>query len=395
MKRYGTTMLLGLVTIAGAILAIAHVSIPNTLRFSQVVAKRVGILNNPFPSGPCDVGSVVLGLPPGPGTAHELDTIPVRVWFPRVNKCNARLLNEAERPLAQLASFAKPIGGSVFPVLLYAPGYKDSKDDNSITALDLASHGYVVVAMDDIDWRPDPAQMNASDDFDMSSPDAFRATLRHLDGKVRQQADRAGMIIDRLEAYNERAETPWPGGLDLRRVGFFGWSYGGATAAEASIRDPRIVSSVNMDGWLFGDAAAGAQTKPSLTLLSDYLPPTLERLQSSNWKTRFEAVMDFRDLIEKIRLGLLEDGYFIRVADSIHENYSDKIIDPKFWKSWFRVDPYETKLKVDRVLVAFFDLYLAGRPSDILADAHPSAADTLYRVSTQTWVDWPSEVETH
>ena len=279
-------------------------------------------------------------------------------------------------------------GPGRLPVLLYAPGLRDPHDDNAMTAADLASHGYVVVAMDDVDWHAtgNGRVSNVPSDFDMSSPEAFRTMLRRLDAKVRRQAVRAGQVIDRLAGPASVMAAPWLVDLDLSHVGFFGWSFGGATAQEASIMDERIVAAVNMDGWLFGDAAAGRQNKPSMTILSDYAAPLFATLSSRDDATRFNAMMDVRDLREKIRLGFAPDGYFVRVPGAIHENFADKIFELAKWRTWARADPYATKRMVDDDLVAFFDRYLLHTPASSLADARPSSTDARFLETSKDWL---------
>jgi predicted dienelactone hydrolase len=64
-----------------------------------------------------------------------------------------------------------------FSVLLYAPGNGGVKTDSASTAAELASHGYIVVAIDDIDRidkEPRPLV------FDYSSAEAFKDTLTRL-----------------------------------------------------------------------------------------------------------------------------------------------------------------------------------------------------------------------
>ncbi|MEI0739748.1 hypothetical protein VQ056_29130 [Paenibacillus sp. JTLBN-2024] len=42
------------------------------------------------------------------------------------------------------------------------------------------------------------------------------------------------------------------GRLDLNKVGMFGHSFGGATAAQMLLADGRVKAALNMDGTLYG-----------------------------------------------------------------------------------------------------------------------------------------------
>ena len=44
------------------------------------------------------------------------------------------------------------------------------------------------------------------------------------------------------------SDTPLAESMDFERVGMFGLSLGGATAAEALRTDPRIQTALNLDG---------------------------------------------------------------------------------------------------------------------------------------------------
>jgi dienelactone hydrolase len=172
---------------------------------------------------------------------------------------------------------------SQFPVLLYAPANGGAKDDNASTTAELASHGYVVMAIDDIDR--DPRSPTATDDwqpltFDFSSAEAFKTTLRIGDRKVRRQAEKALTALDQLNAC---ANADWRTRIQFDRIGFFGFSIGGSTAAEAGTFDPRVVAVANLDGWLFGRAAFGALDKPYLVILTENAVfPMPRQLQSPN-----------------------------------------------------------------------------------------------------------------
>lgn len=212
-------------------------------------------------------------------------TIFVQIWYPAAANVPARdLLSESATPVVcskVMDDCRLSDTRSQFPILLYAPWNGGAKDDNASTAAELASHGYVVMAIDDIDR--DPRSPTATDNwqpltFDFSSAEAFKITLRIGDRKVRRQAEKALTALDQLKAC---ANADWRARIQFDRIGFFGFSIGGSTAAEAGTFDPRVVAVANLDGWLFGRAAFGALDKPYLVILTENAVfPTPRQLQS-------------------------------------------------------------------------------------------------------------------
>ncbi|MGB6174955.1 MAG: hypothetical protein WBF43_01135 [Methylocella sp.] len=221
------------------------------------------------------------------------------------------------------------------------------------------------MAIDDIDR--DPLPLGAPDDwqpltYDLSSAEALKTTLRIGDRKVRRQAEKALTALDRLKAC---ANADWRARIQFGRIGFFGFSFGGATAAEAGTFDPRVAAVANLDGDLFGRAAFGALDKPYLIILSgDAVFPAPRQLQSPT--KRFEAVLDARDRREEVRLANRPDGFGFRVVEAYHENLSDLSFSRNFFKTWFVSNPYRVKSIRDAYLLAFFDTYVRNRPSSLL-----------------------------
>ena len=319
-------------------------------------------------SGPFEVTAVNAALL---ASAANDPAIFVQIWYPvAANLPATDLLSEAATPVAcskVMDDRRLSDTRSQFPVLLYAPWNGGAKDDNASTAAELASRGYVVMAIDDIDR--DPRSPTATDDwqsliFDFSSAAAFKSTLRIANRKVRRQAERALTALDRLKAC---ANADWRARIQFDRIGFFGFSLGGATAAEAGTFDPRVVAVANLDGWLFGRAAFGALNKPYLVILTeDSVFPASRQLQSPSPNKRFEAALTARDLREEMRLANRPGGFGYRVLESFHENLSDEIFKRRFSKAWLLADPYRVKAVRDGYLLAFFDTYVRGIASPLL-----------------------------
>ncbi|MEU8825503.1 alpha/beta hydrolase [Streptomyces sp. NPDC048636] len=160
------------------------------------------------------------------------------------------------------------------PVLLYSPGGGDPRTLGTGLAEDLASHGFVVVAVD----HPGDAS-----EVVFPRPAAYRRKLLRrtvFRGDPRMDTHQfhtaiatriadTRFVLDRLTALAaghhpdaERRPLPagLPGLLDLERVGVYGHSAGGTTAAETLYQDRRIAAAVNLEGFL--DEAPSAPDRP-------------------------------------------------------------------------------------------------------------------------------------
>lgn len=251
---------------------------------------------------------------------------------------------------------AKTAVGHPHRVLVYTPGSGGGRGDNSMTAAGLAARGYLVVALDDVEREPVLAAAAPEPlRFDFSSDSAYQRTLALADAKTSRQAMRISRALDGLSALADSASPPgWLRDVDVRRAGAFGWSIGGAAAAEASINDRRIIAAVNMDGWLFGAAAQGAVTAPYLLMLSDYEPPGTGKLQNADPDIRNEALLTQRDLREESRLIARPGNLGLRFSGAVHEGFSDKILQPAFWRAWVKRDPVVMRRQIVACLDSFF-----------------------------------------
>jgi predicted dienelactone hydrolase len=156
-----------------------------------------------------------------------------------------------------------------WPVVVFSPGYGAPRAFYTSLATGLASRGYVVLALDHpyeaavtelADGRiATTVEVFRDDDPDRTAFMAERLKVRVADVKfVLDQLGRSGGL------------GPLTGRLDLEHVAATGHSFGGATAAVAAARDPRIKAAANIDGTLYGDVAALRLRQPFLLLESDH-----------------------------------------------------------------------------------------------------------------------------
>ncbi|MFR0355561.1 alpha/beta hydrolase family protein [Streptomyces sediminimaris] len=140
-----------------------------------------------------------------------------------------------------------------FPVLLYSPGAGDPRTLGTTLCDDLASRGYVVVAVDHTydasavefpGGRVESSVLPA--EYDRAYPDPGRITALLRKAITVRVAD-TRFVLDRLPRALPRALCDTP---DFDRLGMFGQSAGGFTAMQTMHDDPRIAAAADLDGLL-------------------------------------------------------------------------------------------------------------------------------------------------
>jgi predicted dienelactone hydrolase len=168
--------------------------------------------------------------------------------------------------LAAISDAAPLRRGGGWPVVLFSTGYGVERQLYTGLVQDLASHGYVVAAID----HPHDANI-------VSFPDGHTVSI----GKVGESNNAIGnaltvriadtrYVLDMLTRLNrDRRNDPFYGMFDLDHVGMFGHSLGGATAAAAMLTDRRLDAGLDMDGFLFGKVAVTGLKKPFMLFAAD------------------------------------------------------------------------------------------------------------------------------
>ncbi|MEZ6189710.1 MAG: hypothetical protein R3C45_00285 [Phycisphaerales bacterium] len=110
------------------------------------------------------------------------------------------------------------------PVIIFSHGLGGTRDGYGYLGEFWASHGYVSVHLqhlgsDDAVWRDAKLGQRMS---------AMRKATTDLSNSLNRPLD-VTFAIDRLEALNREADSPWFGRLDLEHIGMAGHSYGAFT----------------------------------------------------------------------------------------------------------------------------------------------------------------------
>ena len=144
------------------------------------------------------------------------------------------------------------ISDELYPLVIFSHGLGGMRMQNTIQMEELASHGYVVLAVDH------PYDANVTLFADGHTAD-YRAKMRSQVKKedfwsvrlpqINTRIADLIFILDQIEKIQNTGDTFWKQ-VDLTRVGVMGHSFGGGTAIGASIKDDRFNVCIALDGWL-------------------------------------------------------------------------------------------------------------------------------------------------
>ncbi|MFI0449347.1 alpha/beta hydrolase family protein [Actinomadura sp. 6N118] len=229
----------------------------------------------PAPGGPYEIGTVALHLvdrsraDPWEGSPQR--ELMISVWYPATGS-GQRVAPHMERGAAERfgavtrhrippgtvdwaatrthAGEGAPVDPrGPWPVVVYSPGSGDPRSWGTVLVEELASRGYVVATIDHTYESPA-----------VQFPDgSVKGNDRMLEEFARAQEEGTvpavlakmlhARIGDTRFVLDQLATLP-RGMADLRRVGMFGQSAGGFTAAQGMYEDRRIRAGIDLDGTL-------------------------------------------------------------------------------------------------------------------------------------------------
>jgi predicted dienelactone hydrolase len=280
----------------------------------------------------------------------------------------ARASAVADAPVAQL--------DAPLPLLIYAPGWDGPRWANTFILANLASHGYVVAAIDDVGFSPSGVPRPELGELDLSTDEASARSFDSANKRLKLMVARVSATIDGLASLDRDGRLALLGGrVDYARVGMLGFSFGGAVAAESALSEPRLVAAANMDGWLFGASATTIIEKPYLAFNSD-LPTIEEDAKVSNHRRRLTARVTLSDRAQQRRQARRPDAVILLFKQVDHADFSDDLFSPQlagYLKRWSRTSDARLRLGAvqDAYLLAFFNRHLRGSPASALLQRSP------------------------
>ena len=189
------------------------------------------------------------------------------------------------------------------PVLLYSPGFGIHRRDNTDKAEDLASWGYVVVGLDHRD-----SCLSVFPDGTLVYGQGSASTTPQADAVIEDRLRDEQLVLDELGRLNTD-DPRLAGRLDLDKIGAFGWSIGGATAAQLCLRDPRCKAGVGFDGSFYEtNLWTETLSVPYLFFCEDDTPQNESLPNDDRWPV-------FNHMVT--------NAYWVKLASTVHGSFSD------------------------------------------------------------------------
>jgi dienelactone hydrolase len=249
-----------------------------------------------------------------------------------------------------------------WPVVVFQNGYGAMRAGYTALITDLASRGYVVLAIDNpyeaaVTELADGRIATTVEKVAPGDPDK----LNFMQGRLQLRIADVGFVLDQL-ARPDAVGPNLDDHLDLDHIGAVGHSLGGATSAAAMDHDPRIKAAVNIDGTLYGPISGERTPRPFLLIESDY------------------AETNHSDLYQKGNQAFFDQftggDYRYQIARANHYSFTDLFLffaPPGRFAASLLIGgargPAETQRATVDILDAFLRGPLKGSPADVAVAA--------------------------
>jgi hypothetical protein len=346
----------------------------------------------PDRTGPHEVGTTTLRLPLAVDSGRPR-SVRIQLWYPAEGTSGAGRstfsdgwLSKLRHPTWVPARHNAPLAAArpKYPLIIYVPNMPGRHDDNTFTLANLASHGFILTAIDH-PYREarlhigSPHANGHSGSSDVADPAAALCERR-----IHRGVKTASALLDSLHELT--AEGPggaWVGRLDLDRVGILGYAVGGGVAAASTLLDHRYVAAANLDGTLCRETQP--VTVPYLLMLSDFSLPAKGAAKDRVLSHTFEPASRAGEYKRALCQSALPESYVIEIAGTRREHFSDRLIFPsRLWDRQNRLPTYKRiRAIIDSYTVAFFRTYLHGQPHPLMCVRHSPYPEVRFLTDTE------------
>jgi hypothetical protein len=248
-----------------------------------------------------------------------------------------------------------PIAPGVHPVLIFSPGYDGVYQIYTSLIEDLASHGFIVAAINH-PYVSGVTVFPGNRTVDIATPPSD--PVEHeafLEMSLRMIIGDAKFTLDVLTEMNA-SDPDFAGHFNLDKVGMFGHSFGGGNTVICCMQDSRFKAGLTLDAYT-SESFLNATIHQPLCLM----------VQASRYPNDNNTLLVYNDTDN--------DAYIIGINGSTHYAYTDvglllthltPLIPPQLLN--FGAITPKRMVNITRAYeVTFFEVYLnGGSPQDLL-----------------------------
>ncbi len=260
-----------------------------------------------------------------------------------------------------------------YPLVIFSHGFGLFRGQNIFEVEELASHGYIVVG---IDHAYDAAATVFSNgrvaQFSHSKDEILNGEfLDYMDSHNEVWVKDVQFVLDKIEEINKKdPENNFTGRIDLDKIGMFGHSYGGATAAQILMCDSRVKAGINMDGAFAGKPIpANGLGKPFMLMDAEMSLKTykgdnsdFEKVRGMTDDLRKKYIDYYSKMYIKRNEAISNGGYSLLIHDTSHLSYTGlSLLFPVINISL--ESPGNVYKIVNDFTLTFFNKYLLGDTS--------------------------------
>lgn len=255
-----------------------------------------------------------------------------------------------------------------YPVLVFSHGMDGMRFLNTFQMEELASHGYIVVSIEHSFAASGTVFKDGSTGavlpYELMEDETFGNAIVN-----KWSADQV-FVINQLEKLNQQPGTMFSGKLNMKELGVFGFSFGGAVSTNTLVLDKRIKAGVNLDGFYYGENYSKGFEQPFMEIRSQPAAPekvTEKELQMSHL-TRERWKYIWFDEWNKRLTSYAKNGYFsYTINGANHFSFCDlPLIAPFKWL----LAPKAGRIHdlTNQYTLAFFNKQLKGIETALLAE---------------------------
>ncbi|MDQ3005338.1 MAG: hypothetical protein M3R47_08140 [Chloroflexota bacterium] len=256
------------------------------------------------------------------------------------------------------------LSDQAYPVILFSHGWNGFNAQNTSQALELASHGYIVIGIqhpygavitvfnDGTVAKNNPAALPAG------APTAEYEAAAHILSD--QWAGDMGFTLDFMQLQNNDPNSPFHTLLDFELVGVYGHSTGGGAAIQFCGTDTRCKSLLGMDPFMRPvsyEVIDGGVSQPSFFMFSQ------------QWKDDVDSRNN--ELFHKFYPNVPEHVGVVSIDGTSHYDFADlPLLSPLAPQLGLKgpINGKRVTAIINDYLLSFFDMTLKGETTGLFED---------------------------